>query len=208
MTKDVELSLNSGKYVQARSLAMREKLIETALDVIYDRGFRGASTIEFSRRAGVSRGALLHHFPARSDIMIAAMEHLLMDGTHQIRSIAVKVAHQLVSLESFVEFLWQLFSGRFFYISLEFINEARTDAELRDRMVPLVKDFHAALDGIWAEFEKQFEATPRATRVVLNLTICLVRGMGVQTVLKNDPEYFQSMLDTWKTVLPGLLRNA
>ncbi|SEN95700.1 transcriptional regulator, TetR family [Pseudorhodobacter antarcticus] len=207
MTKNVELTIKIGKYVQARSVVMREKLIETALDVIYDKGFRGASTLEFSRRAGVSRGALLHHFPARSDIMIAAMEHLLQDGTHQIRNIAVKVAHQLISLESFVEFLWQLFSGRFFYISLEFINEARTDAELRDRMVPLVKDFHAALDGIWNEFEKQFEATPRATRVGLNLTICLVRGMGVQTVLKNDPEYFQTMLDTWKRVLPGLLHN-
>jgi AcrR family transcriptional regulator len=207
MTKQAAISQKKGKYVQARSVVMREKLIETALDVIYDVGYRSASTLEFSRRAGVSRGALLHHFPARSDIMIAAMEHLLEDGTRQIRGIAVKVAQQQISLEDFVEFLWKMFSGRFFYISLEFINEARTDAELRARMVPLVKDFHAALDGIWSEFEKQADGAPRATRVVLNLTICLVRGMGVQTVLKNDPEYFQSMLDAWNTVLPSLLRN-
>jgi AcrR family transcriptional regulator len=207
MTKQVEISPKKGKYVQARSVVMREKLIETVLDVIYDVGYRSASTPEFSRRAGVSRGALLHHFPARSDIMIAAMEHLLEDGTRQIRGVAVKVAQQQVCLEDFVEFLWQMFSGRFFYISLEFINEARTDAELRDRMFPLVKDFHAALDGIWSEFEKQAEGMPKATRVVLNLTICLVRGMGVQTVLKKDPEYFRSLLDAWKSVLPSLLQS-
>ena len=192
---------------QARSIATREKLIEATLDAIFELGYRSASTPEFTRRAGVSRGALLHHFPARSDIVVAAMEHILTTGTGEIRAIAVKVAREEVSLEEFVEFLWEMFSGRFFYLSLEFINEARTDPDLRARMMPVVKDFHAALDGIWESFEKQVDGLPGKTRVALNLTICLVRGMGVQTVLKDDPEYFRSMLDVWKTVLPQLIKN-
>ncbi|SIT02162.1 TetR/AcrR family transcriptional regulator [Paracoccus saliphilus] len=197
----------SEKPVQARSIAMREKLIEAALEVIYDLGYNSASTPEFSRRAGVSRGALLHHFPTRSDIIIAAMEDLLGEGTREIRETASRVARQEVSLGDFVEFLWQMFSGRFFYISLEFINEARTDAELRERMIPVVRDFHAALDGIWGEFEKQADGLPQSTRVALNMTVCLVRGMGVQTVLKDDPDYFRSMLEAWKSILPQLLRS-
>lgn len=136
-------AVRTEKQVQARSIAMREKLIATALEVIHDRGYCSASTLEFARRAGVSRGALLHHFPARSDIIIAAMEQLLGQGTREIRAVAGKVARQEVSLEDFVEFLWPMFSGRFFYISLEFINEARTDAELRARMIPVVRDFDA-----------------------------------------------------------------
>ncbi|MFN3825167.1 MAG: TetR/AcrR family transcriptional regulator [Pseudorhodobacter sp.] len=195
------------KPTQARSIAMREKLIEATLDVIHDRGYRSASTPEFASRAGVSRGALLHHFPTRSDIIIAAMEKLLGDGTREIRTVAKKVACQDVSLEDFVEFLWKLFSGRFFYISLEFINEARSDPALRERMFPVVRDFHAALDGIWAEFEKQGEGRPNETRVALNLTVCLVRGMGVQTVLKKDPEYFAAMLEVWKKILPALVEG-
>jgi AcrR family transcriptional regulator len=62
-TEDLE------KSPQARGILMRETLIKTALDVIHDLGYRSATTIEFSRRAGVSRGALLHHFPTRSDII-------------------------------------------------------------------------------------------------------------------------------------------
>ena len=193
------------KPSQARSIATREKLIGAALDVIHDVGYNSASTPEFARRAGVSRGALLHHFPTRSDIIVAAMEDLLGEGTREIREITAKVARKDVSLGEFVEFLWQMFSGRFFYLSLEFINEARTDAELRARMIPVVRDFHAALDGIWKEFEKQAEGQPQGTLVALNMTVCLVRGMGVQTVLKDDPAYFRSMLETWKTILPQLL---
>lgn len=200
------VSQRRDRPVQARSIAMREKLIETALDVIHDRGYRSASTPEFARRAGVTRGALLHHFPARSDIIIAAMERLLGDGTREIREVAERAAKQEVSLEDFVEFLWEMFSGRFFYISLEFINEARTDAELRARMIPVVQDFHAALNGIWAEFEKQADGMPHDARVALNLTVCLMRGMGVQTVLKDDPDYFRSMLDVWKAILPQLVQ--
>lgn len=201
------VSQRKDRPAQARSIAMRENLIETALDVIYDRGYRSASTTEFARRAGVSRGAMLHHFPARSDIVVAAMERLLGDSTREIREVAERVAKQQVSLEDFVEFLWEMFSGRFFYISLEFINEARTNPELSARMIPVVQDFHAALNGIWAEFEKQADGIPRATCVALNLTVCLMRGMGVQTVLKDDPDYFRSMLDAWKAILPQLVQD-
>ncbi|SFU19353.1 TetR/AcrR family transcriptional regulator [Sedimentitalea nanhaiensis] len=207
MKKPSAESTRKDKPAQARSIVMREKLVESTLDVIYDLGYRSASTPEFVRRAGVSRGALLHHFPARSDIIVAAMERLLRDGTGEIRDVAEKVARQEVSLEDFVEFLWEMFSGKFFYISLEFINEARTDSELRTRMIPVVQDFHAALNGIWDEFEKQADGMPHATRVALNLTVCLMRGMGVQTVLKDDPGYFRSLLEAWQTILPQLVQN-
>ncbi|KIN70557.1 putative transcriptional regulator [Sulfitobacter noctilucae] len=207
MVEETDHTPNREKPAQSRSVVMRKNLIDATLDVIYDLGYRSASTPEFARRAGASRGALVHHFPTRSDIIIAAMEQLLGEGISEIRAVTAKMAQLELSLDDFVDFLWQLFSGRFFYISLEFINEARTDEELRARMVPLVKDFHAAVDSIWAEFEKQADGTPQATRDALNLTVCLVRGMGVQTVLKKDPEYFRSMLDAWKAILPSLMQD-
>ncbi|MFY0633280.1 MAG: TetR/AcrR family transcriptional regulator [Vannielia sp.] len=192
---------------QARSIATRDKLVRAALDVILEKGYNSASTTDFSEAAGVSRGALLHHFPTRSAIIIAAMELLLEEATAEIREVAAKVALTEVSLGDFIEFLWEMFSGRVFYLSLEFINEARTDADLRAGMMPVVKDFHAALDSIWIEFERQAEGQPQARLVALNMTVCLVRGMGVQTVLKDDPAYFRSMIETWKVILPQLLAD-
>ncbi|EAR52695.1 putative transcriptional regulator [Oceanicola granulosus HTCC2516] len=205
MTNETTSTRRGDRPAQARSATTRRKLVQAALEVIYDVGFKSASTPEFSRRAGVSRGALLHHFPTRSDIIVAAMEELLRENTREIRQLAGAVAAQEISLGEFVEFLWQMFSGRFFFLSLEFINEARTDSELRGRMKPVVRDFHAALDGIWSEFEKQAEGQPATTRVALNMTVCLVRGMGVQTVLKDDPAYFRAILEAWKAILPQLL---
>ena len=193
---------------QARSIATREKLIETALDVIYDVGYNRASTPEFSERAGVSRGALLHHFPTRADIIVAAMEKLLSDGTRDIRNIAGKVTQKQLGTDEIVDFLWSMFSDRFYYLSIEFINEARTDEELRLKMMPVVKKFHEALNEIWAEFQtREHPSSSHEAQVILNLTVCLVRGMGIQTVLKNDPEYFATLLDAWKTILRQLVKK-
>lgn len=195
----------SERRQQTRSMATYERLIAATLDVIYDVGYHAATTQEIAARAKVSRGALLYHFPTRADIILAAMERLLEDGTAEIRSVAQHVRNGSLTIEGFVDFLWELFSGRFFYLSLEMITEARNDAELRDRMIPVVKRFHEALDANWVEFCEAGRRPARQARIILNLTVCLVRGMGVQTVLRQDPEYFKTMIEAWKALLPQIV---
>jgi AcrR family transcriptional regulator len=200
--------LRSVRQQQARSLITRQRLIEATLEVIYDVGYHGATTLEIATRAKVSRGALLHHFPTRADIISAAMEALLDDGTTEIRKVAQEMRSGQVTLEAFVDFLWSLFSDRFFYLSLEMITEARNDDELRERMIPVVKRFHEALDAIWVEFCDADKRPARQARIILNLTVCLVRGMGVQTVLRPEPDYYRDLLEAWKALLPSLIEGS
>lgn len=195
----------SERRQQTRSMETYERLIAATLDVIHDVGYHAATTQEIAARAKVSRGALLYHFPARADLILATMERLLEDGTAEIRTVARHVRNGTLSLEGFVDFLWELFSGRFFYLSLEMITEARNDAELRERMVPVVRRFHEALDAIWVEFCDPERRPARQARIILNLTVCLVRGMGVQTVLRQDPAYFKDMIEAWKALLPQII---
>ena len=72
---------------------------------------------------------------------------------------------------------------------------------------PLVKRFHVALDDMWTEFFEARGTADRATTTVLNLTLCLLRGMGAQTVLKPDPDYYQDLLRAWKTILATLVEG-
>lgn len=200
--------LRSVRQQQARSLVTRERLISATLEVIHDVGYHAATTQEIATRAKVSRGALLHHFPTRADIISAAMETLLDDGTTEIRKVAQEMRSGEVTLDAFVDFLWSLFSDRFFYLSLEMITEARNDDELRERMIPVVKRFHEALDAIWVEFCDADKRPARQARIILNLTVCLVRGMGVQTVLRPEPGYYRDLLEAWKALLPNLIEGS
>ena len=55
---------------------MRARLMEATVELLVERGFSGTSTTLVSERAGVSRGAQLHHFPTKNDLVLAAVEHL------------------------------------------------------------------------------------------------------------------------------------
>ncbi|MFH6784162.1 MULTISPECIES: TetR/AcrR family transcriptional regulator [Methylobacterium] len=195
----------TGRPPQARSLATRERVVRATIDEIHAVGYHAATTQAIAERAQVSRGALLHHFPTRADLMRTALETLLDDGTAEIRSVSQDVRSGMLPPADFVEFLWPLFSGRFFHLSMELINEARTDAVLRGSLIPVVQRFHAALDAIWAEFCESDARPPREARIILNLTVNLMRGMGVQTVLRPDPDYYRDLIEAWKAVLPQLI---
>lgn len=196
---------NRQRRLQQRSTVTRQQLVTATLDQIFEAGFHGATTEEIARRAKVSRGALLHHFPLRSDIILAAMEELLADGTEQIRSGTEAFSSGEIDLDGVVDLLWRLFSGRFFYLSLEMIVQARSDPNLRERMIPVVKRFHSALDDLWAGLDDHAAELPDHARLILNMTVCLMRGMGVQTVLRPDPAYYADLIQAWKSLLPQLI---
>ncbi|WP_169799311.1 TetR/AcrR family transcriptional regulator, partial [Nocardioides jensenii] len=61
---------------EERSRAMRQRLLEATVECLVEAGFSGTSTTLVSQRAGVSRGAQLHHFPTKNDLVLAAVEHL------------------------------------------------------------------------------------------------------------------------------------
>ncbi|MCC0049897.1 MAG: hypothetical protein H6882_12230, partial [Rhodobiaceae bacterium] len=60
-------------------------------------------------------------------------------------------------------------------------------------------EFHAELDNIWREFFSRTELSSADAETILNMTLCMFRGMGVQTVLRDDPDYYQRLLNAWKT---------
>ena len=61
---------------EERSRAMRQRLLEATVDCLVEHGWSGTSTTLVSQRAGVSRGAQLHHYPTKNDLVLAAIDHL------------------------------------------------------------------------------------------------------------------------------------
>src|SRR5437868_11199266 len=60
-----------------RSAATQTRLLDATIECLVELGWAGTSTTEVVRRAGVSRGAQVHHFPAKEDLVLAAIEHLV-----------------------------------------------------------------------------------------------------------------------------------
>lgn len=180
-------------------------MLDATLEVLMERGYARCTTADIADRAGLSRGALSHHFETKEALAAEAVERELDEATSAIRSLADDVASGRLPLDVFLDRLWDMFRGRLFLVTLEHVTEARHNAALRERLVPVVRDFHDALDQIWRGYFGRAGLSDSEIETTLNATLCLMRGMGLQTVLRNDPAYFDRLLAWWKSELARLV---
>ncbi|WP_208995839.1 TetR/AcrR family transcriptional regulator [Pannonibacter tanglangensis] len=68
--------------------ATRERLIDAAMDVVFQDGARRLSLEAVAERAGVSKGGLLYHFRSKSELLQAMVDRHLVQLTE-----AIRVAH-------------------------------------------------------------------------------------------------------------------
>ena len=55
----------------------RQRLLDAAVTSLIERGVARTTTLEVQRRAGASRGALLHHFPSHAALLSATIGELV-----------------------------------------------------------------------------------------------------------------------------------
>jgi AcrR family transcriptional regulator len=72
----------------ARSASTRAKLIRAARALFARRGYAAVGTAQIARRAGVTRGALYHQFPAKEDLFLAVYEQVEEELTAQMAGLA------------------------------------------------------------------------------------------------------------------------
>jgi AcrR family transcriptional regulator len=191
---------------QDRSRVTRQRLLEATLDCLVERGWAGTTTIVVAQRAGVSRGAQLHHFPTRASLVIAAVEHLFERRAAEIRADAAALPPG-VRLDGAVDMLAAAFTGPLFSAALEVWVAARTDAELRAALVPLEARFGRELYRLAVETLGADDSRPMV-RAAVQATLDLLRGLGVANLLSDDSARRQALLTAWKGQLATILTPA
>jgi AcrR family transcriptional regulator len=82
--KDDALSGTERRTQAERSEATRDALIEAARSLFAERGYTGVGTEEIVRAAGVTRGALYHHFSGKRDLFEAVYERVELELAQRI----------------------------------------------------------------------------------------------------------------------------
>ncbi|GAA3235752.1 TetR/AcrR family transcriptional regulator [Streptomyces sp. XM83C] len=59
---------------RVRSAERRAEIVRAALEVIAERGYRGASLAAVAERVGLTQQGLLHHFPTKEALLVAVLQ--------------------------------------------------------------------------------------------------------------------------------------
>lgn len=184
---------------------MRRRLLEAAVSCLQERGYAATTVTEVQDRAGVARGTLLHHFPAKAELMVAATEHVALGRIERFRQEAAVLPEGVDRLEAVVDLAWADLAGPWFFAALELWVAARTDAELRAALLPTQERLFRALhDGLLAVLGPEHGEDPRAATLV-EFTIDALTGLSMTTMLVDRPEQRALLLARWKRALGVLL---
>jgi AcrR family transcriptional regulator len=144
---------NERRRTQAeRSAETTEALLDATIEAIAELGYHGATTAEICARAGVTHGALFHHFDTRIDLVLAALARMTEQRIASYVEFAAPV-HAAGRPIELLRMVWQLARDQVAVVWAELTIAARTDPELRARVQP-------ALDARWALIRSAAEAFP------------------------------------------------
>jgi AcrR family transcriptional regulator len=193
---------------QERSRATQQRLLEATVDCLVEYGWSGASTTVIAERAGVSRGAQLHHYPTRAALVLAAVEHLAERRAAEIRAEATALAVDGDRrLDQVIDMLAAAFTGPLFVAALEVWVAARTDEELRAALVPLEARVGREMHRLAVDLLDADETRP-GIREAVQATLDLLRGLGVANLLSDDSHRREQLLAAWKRQLATVIREA
>lgn len=191
---------------EERSRAMRRRLLEATIDCLVERGWSGTSTTLVSQRAGVSRGAQLHHFPTKTDLVVAAVEHMGRRRSEALFEKAAKLPRGRRRTRAVLDLLAEHFTSPLFTAALELWVAARTDSQLHDAVAPLEQRIGRETHRQTVELLGVDETRPGA-RELVQATLDLVRGLGLANTLTDDSARRRRILDQWATTLDNALAD-
>jgi AcrR family transcriptional regulator len=186
---------------------MRARLMDATVELLVERGFNGTSTTLVSERAGVSRGAQLHHFPTKNDLVVAAVEHLTEKRGAEFAAAARKLPDGAKRTRAVLQVLGDHFTSPVFTAALELWVAARTDETLLAAVAPLEQRVGREVHRLTVELLGADESKP-GVRELVQATLDLVRGLGLAGTISDDARRRGRILDQWARVLDRALGEA
>lgn len=162
-----------------RTAKTQAALLDATIESLVDLGWSGTSTTEVVRRAGVSRGAQVHHFRTKDDLVLAAIERLLSRRQAEFDDAFDRLPPERRTPPEALEMLWEQCFGASFDAWLELAIAARRSPALHARFVDVEQRFaESTIDRFQRWFPEAF-ADRAVARVAMRLTFSLLDGLAL-----------------------------
>lgn len=181
-----------------RRAQTRAALLDATIDCLVDLGYARTSVQEICARAGVSKGAVQHHFSAKAELMAAAVEHLTEKLRGRLAASITALPGGASGVAAAIDLLWEGYSGTLSTAATELWVAARTDPELRAAIRPVDRALgRSTLEHITAVAG---DLPKERAEILFWLTVNLTRGLALDAELGGDPKRRRQLLDEWKRV--------
>lgn len=178
--------------VQRRSQAERReetstRAIDAAIACVYRDGYSVTTTISVAAEAGISRGALLHHFPTKVDLILAVALEVVRRSQDKRRRMLVSHPRGLPRFAAVTEASWATLQEPEAMTLLEILMASRGDPELAKRLPDVIDTFESwQLSGMLEIAEDIGFRNVEQIEAMTQLHQAAMRGLSIELLFAKD----------------------
>ncbi len=184
---------------QAQKSAMtRDRILDAAIDCFIRLGYTNVTTAKVADFAGVSRGAMLHHFPSKVELIRAAIEYL-----HEklIEDYTVRVTNLSTDLQGSkrrragIDAYWEHLTGDLFIAYHELCIAGRTDPDLQEILEQSITRFEDHITETNSDLFEEWQDHGERYLLAMDVTKFLMEGMAVGQIGRDREKRINRLLD-------------
>jgi AcrR family transcriptional regulator len=168
-----------------RTAATREALLDATLQCLVEDGYANTTTARVAERAGVSRGAHLHHFQTRDALVTAAIAHLALKRRDELITAVDQLPSGRERVAEGLDLLWSNYANPLFQGALDLWSAARTDPDLRPHLVEVERELDRQTVELARRLFPDAADRPDFERLV-EMSIATIRGLTLLDTLHPD----------------------
>jgi AcrR family transcriptional regulator len=171
---------------EERSAETRTRLLDATIECLLRYGYSGTTTPRVAELAGVTRGAQVHHFGSKDDLMLAALQHLTAKRiSTEVARFSVDFASSDDVIDAILDLLWDIHSAPIFIPIVEMWVAGRTNSELGREVAKFESVATTTLMSVIAEFAP--EGIHRSMADFVYTAMDALRGILISSFVDEDP---------------------
>jgi AcrR family transcriptional regulator len=161
-----------------RSAATRRAVLDAAIKCLFEHGYGATSTVTVAEEAGVSRGAMMHQFPSKADLMTFVVEAVFEEDLALYQELLADKTTPRERVAAYPLAAWTVISRPAGVAVLEIVQGSRSDMELATKLAPI---YARVEETAKARLQQELHRSPSAP--LMHLVTGAVRGLSITQVI-------------------------
>lgn len=163
----------------------RNAILEATVQCLVDIGYAQTTTEKIAQQAGLSRGAMTHHFKSRAEVFIAVAKYITEKRAAEYEDLIVRInvpEGTLPTLEHMRDTMvicHQYYASPTFIALHELLRGARTDKELKRAITALEKALDQKISDAMLKRFPYLAAVEETREMLMDLIMSTMQGVAV-----------------------------
>lgn len=177
------------------------RILDAAVSELRSKGYAGFRFNHVVLAAGISKGAMTHHFPTKESLVVAALTRSY-DESNACSMARIEAippdADPAVVLEALMEDSGDFYLGPDFAMSVAMLSSRNHEPGLAGEVAEIARVHRIPIEDVWLETLLRTGLPDEEARGLLFMTQSIYRGMVMRRYMRNDPDYIDFTIEQWR----------